>query len=91
MRTLSPPDALYAGDPVTLQCDITKFEDWISYKWFRDDQEIPMEANETFSFSVTGGTVHYRCQGMRNGRPRMSAVSDRQSLTARGELQAPIK
>ncbi|KAK6291896.1 hypothetical protein J4Q44_G00376810 [Coregonus suidteri] len=53
VKIVTPQGLLYPGDTVTLQCDISDYTDW-TYRWFRDNQELPIQNRNTItSHSLT--------------------------------------
>ncbi|KAM6949171.1 titin-like [Aplochiton taeniatus] len=79
VKRVSPQDPLYPGDTVTLQCDISDYEDW-SYRWFRDRQHLTNENKKTITLSGDAAGS-YSCEGSRRDRPTKSQLSDDHSIT----------
>ncbi|XP_045069742.1 basement membrane-specific heparan sulfate proteoglycan core protein-like isoform X3 [Coregonus clupeaformis] len=69
VKIVTPQGLLYPGDTVTLQCDISYYTDW-TYRWFRDNQELPIQNRNTISLPHQAG--QYNCDGTRSGRPQNS-------------------
>ncbi|XP_034146535.1 obscurin-like [Esox lucius] len=72
--SVSPQGLLYAGETVTLQCDISNYTDW-TYWWYRKDQ-LPSPGSPSKTISTLSDQVsQYQCHGRRTDRPQSSQRS----------------
>ncbi|XP_042184167.1 Fc receptor-like protein 5 isoform X4 [Oncorhynchus tshawytscha] len=74
VKIVTPQGLLYPGETVTLQCDISDYTDW-TYRWFRNNEELPIQTRKTIAISLPDQAGQYQCAGMRRGRPQMSYYS----------------
>ncbi|XP_062305942.1 basement membrane-specific heparan sulfate proteoglycan core protein-like [Osmerus eperlanus] len=80
VKILSPPAPHYRGDTVTLQCDISQYEDW-NYIWFINGKEFNGCTSKSCSFTLGHDTVTYSCSGRRSGQSQTSQQSPDISIT----------
>ncbi|XP_070293901.1 basement membrane-specific heparan sulfate proteoglycan core protein-like [Salvelinus sp. IW2-2015] len=71
VKIVTPQGLLYPGETVTLQCDISDYTDW-TYRWFRNNKELPIQTRKTITISFPDQADQYRCVGTRRGRPQKS-------------------
>ncbi|CDQ88969.1 unnamed protein product, partial [Oncorhynchus mykiss] len=74
VKIVTPQGLLYPGETVTLQCDISDYTDW-TYRWFRYNEELPIQTRTTITISLPDQAGQYQCVGRRRGRPQMSYYS----------------
>ncbi|XP_046907633.1 titin-like isoform X2 [Hypomesus transpacificus] len=90
VNILSPPDPLYPGDTVTLQCDISQYEDWNDYFWYMNDQKYEDCTSKTCSIKLVHNNYQYSCAGRRSGRPQSSQRSAPSSITVTAVPKATL-
>uniref|UniRef100_A0A673ZQE5 Ig-like domain-containing protein n=1 Tax=Salmo trutta TaxID=8032 RepID=A0A673ZQE5_SALTR len=71
VKIVTPQGLLYPGDRVTLQCDISDYTGW-TYRWFRYNEELPIQTRKTITISLPDQAGQYQCVGRRRGRPQKS-------------------
>ncbi|XP_062371970.1 Fc receptor-like protein 5 [Sardina pilchardus] len=70
----SPHPPFYAGETVTLRCDIAEYTDWNQYVWYKDNQ-ISRQSRKTNTIPLPYYVGQHTCKGWRKGRPRNSQRS----------------
>uniref|UniRef100_W5LW69 Ig-like domain-containing protein n=1 Tax=Lepisosteus oculatus TaxID=7918 RepID=W5LW69_LEPOC len=80
----SPQSPLYAGETVTLKCEIKgSFRGWM-YHWFRRSKNNPLDQSPPRTNTITftaAASDQYWCQGQSEYRPQTSQLSAALSLT----------
>ncbi|XP_031681506.1 titin isoform X10 [Oncorhynchus kisutch] len=74
VKIVTPQGLLYPGETVTLRCDISDYTDW-TYRWFRNNEEPPIQTRKTITISLPDQAGQYRCAGKRRDRPQKSCRS----------------
>ncbi|XP_063042955.1 C-type mannose receptor 2-like [Engraulis encrasicolus] len=52
VQVVSPQSPFYAGDVVTLRCDITDYRDWLQYVWLKDSTPVPDQTSLTINITL---------------------------------------
>uniref|UniRef100_A0A8C7J448 Ig-like domain-containing protein n=1 Tax=Oncorhynchus kisutch TaxID=8019 RepID=A0A8C7J448_ONCKI len=71
VKIVTPQGLLYPGETVTLRCDISDYTDW-TYRWFRNNEEPPIQTRKTITISLPDQAGKYQCFGTRRDRPQKS-------------------
>uniref|UniRef100_A0A8C7JDA2 Ig-like domain-containing protein n=1 Tax=Oncorhynchus kisutch TaxID=8019 RepID=A0A8C7JDA2_ONCKI len=85
VKIATPQGLLYPGETVTLRCDISDYTDW-TYRWFRNNEELPIQTRKNITISLPDQAGQYRCDGRRRDRPQMSYYSSALPIIITGEV-----
>uniref|UniRef100_A0A8C7JAD8 Ig-like domain-containing protein n=1 Tax=Oncorhynchus kisutch TaxID=8019 RepID=A0A8C7JAD8_ONCKI len=85
VKIVTPQGLLYPGETVTLRCDISDYTDW-TYRWFRNNEELPIQTRKTITISLPDQAGQYRCVGRRRDRPQKSYRSSALPIIITGEV-----
>ncbi|XP_041925227.1 Fc receptor-like protein 5 [Alosa sapidissima] len=80
----NPQSLFYAGDIMSLRCDLADYTDWGRYSWYRDRSLIPNMTSKAVAVTLLAqaGQNQFTCEGERNSRPKRSQVSTAIEITA---------
>lgn len=83
----SPLSVFYAGDTVSLQCNIAENTDWGCYYWYRDYKLIPSMTSKAITVNLPDqpGQYQFMCEGQRNIRPKKSQISTAITIKTEGK------
>ncbi|XP_076144977.1 basement membrane-specific heparan sulfate proteoglycan core protein-like [Alosa pseudoharengus] len=76
----SPQPPFYAGETVTLRCDIAEYTGWNWYTWYKDNQ-ISRQNSKTNTIPLPYYAGQHTCKGWSRGRPRNSQRSTSFSIS----------
>ncbi|XP_076145689.1 uncharacterized protein LOC143127858 [Alosa pseudoharengus] len=79
----SPQRPFYAGETVTLRCDIAEYTDRDQYDWYKDSKQISGQNRKSITISLPDDAGQYTCKGRRGGQPRYSQSSAPVSISVK--------
>uniref|UniRef100_A0AAY5L1V4 Ig-like domain-containing protein n=1 Tax=Esox lucius TaxID=8010 RepID=A0AAY5L1V4_ESOLU len=91
VKIISPQEPLFTGETVTLQCYPSDYKYW-TYVWYRDNQLLPSQTNETITISLPDQAGQYQCHGKKTaGRQQSSCISPNHSVRVTAPPTASVR